>query len=173
MTASEPALVSIPFHTDNRGTFSKPLHTGVAEAEDFAIVELYWTRSDRGAIRGLHFQTPPHAVNKLVWVSSGSVVDVVVDLRRGDSYGAVATFELSAVAGSAVWVPDGFAHGFQALTDNAIVNYAVDAGYAPSNDAGVLWSSIDFAWPLPAGAISERDRGFVGLAEFDSPFTIR
>ena len=72
-----------------------------------------------------------------------------------------------------MWVPDGFAHGFQALTDNAIVNYAVDADYAPNNDVGVLWSSIEFAWPLPAGEISERDRGFVDLAEFESPFTIR
>ena len=173
MTASLPALVSIPFHTDNRGTFSKPFHAGLVEAEGFAIAELYWTRSDRGAVRGLHFQTPPHAVNKLVWVSSGTIVDVVVDLRRGETYGAVAPFELSADAGSAVWVPAGFAHGFQALSDNAVVNYAVDSGYAPHNDAGVLWNSIDFDWPLPVAAMSERDSTFATLADFDSPFGIQ
>ncbi len=170
MTSLSPALLTIPFFTDDRGSFSKPFHPGLASATGFAIAELYWTKSDRGAVRGLHFQTPPHAVNKLVWVSKGAIVDVVVDLRSGESYGSVSVYEVSADVGAAVWVPDGFAHGFQALSDDAIVNYAVDKGYAPEHDTGVLWSSIDFDWPLPVTAMSDRDKGFSTLAEFDTPF---
>lgn len=170
-TADHPSLLPIPFSMDERGVFSKPFHEKLGVGLD--IAELYWTRSAAGSIRGLHFQTPPFAVDKLVWVSSGSIVDVVVDVRRGPGYGAVRSFTLDSATGNAVFVPAGFAHGFQALEDDSIVNYAVDKGYAPDNDTGVLWSSIDFDWPLPPAAISVRDTGFVTLADFDSPFEAR
>ncbi len=167
-----PTLLSTPFHADARGAFSKPFHTGVWEDVAFAVRELYWTRSAKNCVRGLHFQTPPFDTNKLVWVSSGSVVDVAVDVRPHAGYGEVTSVELSAKSGGAMWIPSGFAHGFQALEEDTVVNYAVDAPYAPDYDAGILFSSIDFSWPLAIGTVSERDLAFVTLAEFDSPFEV-
>jgi dTDP-4-dehydrorhamnose 3,5-epimerase len=165
--ADIPTLLPIPHQADSRGTFAKPF----SDADGtFQIRELFWTRSSRGSIRGMHFQTPPHDLHKLVWVSRGSIVDVVVDVRRHSGFGAVTSFELSADEGSAVWVPSGFAHGFQALEDDTVVNYAVDAVYAPQSDTGVRWDSVSFSWPLAPGAISERDAAFVALDEFQSPF---
>jgi dTDP-4-dehydrorhamnose 3,5-epimerase len=170
--ATEPTLLSVPYQADARGTFAKPFSAQRETGEEFVAREIFWTTSSAGTIRGLHFQTPPVAGNKLVWVSRGSVVDVVVDVRAHSGFGAVAHFDLTGDRGDALWVPVGFAHGFQALEDDTIVNYAVDAPYAPQNDTGVLWSSIDFDWPLPTGAVSERDQGFFALAEFVSPFEV-
>ena len=167
-----PTLLSTPFHEDPRGTFSKPFHTALWDDVSFVIRELYWTRSARTCVRGLHFQVPPLDVNKLVWVSSGSVVDVVVDLRRHAGFGQVTAVELSSSAGGAMWVPSGFAHGFQALEDDTVVNYAVDAPYSPVHDQGIFFNSIDFEWPLEIGAVSDRDLGFVRLEQFDSPFSV-
>ena len=167
--ADTPTLLPIPLLADSRGAFAKPFSD--AEA-GFQIRELFWTRSSRGSIRGMHFQTPPHDLHKLVWVSQGSIVDVVVDVRKHAGFGATSVFELSADQGSAVWVPSGYAHGFQALEDDTVVNYAVDAVYAPSNDTGVRWDSFGFAWPLAPGAISERDASFASLDEFESPFEV-
>jgi dTDP-4-dehydrorhamnose 3,5-epimerase len=170
--ATEPALLTVPYQEDARGAFAKPFFGQREIGAAFVTREIFWTTSSAGTIRGLHFQTPPVAGSKLVWVSRGSVVDVVVDLRPHSGFGAVVHFDLTSDRGLAVWVPVGFAHGFQALEDGTIVNYAVDAPYAPANDTGVLWSSIDFDWPLPAGPVSARDQSFVALHEFASPFEV-
>ena len=167
-----PTLLSTPFHTDARGVFSKPFHAAVWEDATFALRELYWTLSAKNCVRGLHFQTPPFDLNKLVWVSAGSVIDVVVDVRHHEGFGDVTAVELSATSGGAMWIPPGFAHGFQALEDDTVVNYAVDAPYAPDHDTGILFSSIDFRWPLAIGSVSDRDLAFAPIADFDSPFTV-
>ncbi len=168
----QPSLVPIPFHTDVRGVFSKPFSDASQGRATFAIAELFWTNSSKGCVRGMHFQTPPAKGNKLVWVSHGSLVDVVVDVRKHAGYGEVTSFELNETTASAVWVPVGFAHGFQALEDDTIINYAVDSAYSPGHDAGVLWDSIEFDWPLRVGAMSERDQAFPSLKTFQSPFEV-
>ena len=167
-----PTLLPTPFHADARGVFSKPFHPRLWPDATFALRELYWTRSEKNCVRGLHFQTPPFALNKLVWVSSGSVIDVAVEVRAHAGFGGVTAAELSAASGDVMWIPAGFAHGFQALEDDTVVNYAVDAPYAPEHDAGILFSSIDFSWPLEIGTVSDRDLGFVPLGEFESPFEV-
>jgi dTDP-4-dehydrorhamnose 3,5-epimerase len=168
----QPRLTSIPFHGDVRGVFAKPFHQALAGSEDFAIKELFWTRSSRGCVRGLHFQIPPFPGAKLVWVSQGSIVDVVVDIRKHDRFGAIASYELDGETGTSLWVPVGFAHGFQALEDDTIVNYAVDAPYSAAHDTGILWDSVGFEWPLPVGSMSDRDRSFPTLQAFVSPFEV-
>ena len=170
--ATEPTLLTVPFQVDARGTFAKPYSGQSETGSAFVTREIFWTTSSAGTIRGLHFQTPPMAGSKLVWVSRGSVIDVVVDVRAHSRFGEVSHFDLSGDRGSALWVPVGFAHGFQALEDETIVNYAVDAPYVPANDTGVLWSSIEFEWPLPPGPVSQRDQGFVALKDFSSPFEV-
>jgi dTDP-4-dehydrorhamnose 3,5-epimerase len=135
-----------------------------------AIHEIFWTTSAYGMIRGLHFQEPPSSIGKLVWVSHGEILDVVVDLRIGESFGTVESYQLDSNSGQTLWVPHGFAHGFQALSEQAIVNYAVDGGFDPVADAGVRWDSIELNWPIPPTEISVRDQALPPLAEFESPF---
>lgn len=160
-------IIEVPFHADARGVFSKPFSTAGAS---FDIHELFWSVSARGVVRGMHFQLPPAALHKLVWVSRGSIFDVVVDLRRGPDYGHAETFELDASAGRALWIPPGYAHGFQSLEDGTIVNYATDVPYVRELDTGVRWDSIPVRWPLEPSHISDRDLTFPGLSQFESPF---
>lgn len=125
--------------------------------------------SKRHVVRGLHFQRPPHAEAKLVRAISGSVFDVFVDLRRGSAtYGEWDAVELSVQARNAVLIPRGFAHGFCALSDEAVVSYLVDNAYAPHAEGGLAWDdpALAIAWPL-AGAtpiVSTKDRAWPHLA---------
>jgi dTDP-4-dehydrorhamnose 3,5-epimerase len=165
-----PALLPAFRATDSRGAFSKPYSYDKDNAP-FPIRELFWSSSKKGVIRGMHFQLPPAQAAKLIWVSLGNIVDVAVDLRRGPTYGAVHEFALSADEGAAVLIPVGFAHGFQALSEGAIVNYAQEHEYAPASDAGINWRSIDFAWPLAVSETSPRDDALPALDAFESPWT--
>ena len=104
-----------------------------------------------GTIRGLHFQSPPSAQTKLVSVSSGAALDVLVDIRNGSpTYGRHVAIELTAENGLQVLVPRGFAHGFCTLADDTLVQYKVDAHYDPARDLGLLWNDPDLgiAWPV-------------------------
>ena len=165
-----PTLLSAKAVEDSRGLFAKPLAADVREQLGFDIVELFWTTSPRACVRGMHFQTPPWAVRKLVWVSVGRVVDVVVDLRPGPDFGRHHVFEMAAGASEVLYVPAGFAHGFQGIDESSIVNYAVDQPYVPEHDEGIRWDSLGVDWPLPAGLISDRDLAFPALSEWESPF---
>jgi dTDP-4-dehydrorhamnose 3,5-epimerase len=114
----------------------------------------------RGTLRGLHFQRPPHAEAKLVRCVNGAIWDVAVDLRpdspkRGEWQG----FELSAANGRALYVPAGFAHGFQTLAPDTEILYLISEFYAPDSSGGVRYDDPAFAisWPLPVTSISPRD----------------
>lgn len=115
-----------------------------------------------GTVRGLHFQYPPFAQDKLVIVLQGAIVDVLVDLRPGSpDFGVPAMLELSAENGRQLLVPKGFAHGFCTLVPNTMVFYKVSAPYAPSHDAGIHWADPDLGikWPVTpeAATVSEKD----------------
>ena len=117
----------------------------------------------KGTLRGLHFQKPPFAQGKLVRVVRGSIVDVVVDIRRGSpTYGRHVATNLDAAGGAQLWVPPGFLHGFCTLEEQTEVFYKVTCYYSPSHDAGVLWNDPDLGigWPVDSDAVvlSEKDR---------------
>lgn len=158
---------------DPRGRFVKVFHRN-AFAEhglevDFA--EEYYSVSGQGVIRGMHFQTPPTDHVKIVYCVQGEVFDVVVDLRLGSpSYGKAATISLSADMGNYLYIPKGLAHGFCATSESATLVYKVSTIYSPEHDTGILWNSIDIAWPIRVPVLSIRDRGFIPLSEFKSPF---
>ncbi len=130
----------------------------------------------RFTLRGLHFQTPPHAQAKLVRCIAGRVFDVAVDLRAGSpSYGRWVGAELSAANGRQLYVPVGFAHGFLTLEERCEVTYKVSDLYAPECDAALRWDDADIAveWPLPPGVapeLSGKDRDAPKLGAFVSPF---
>ena len=128
-----------------------------------------------GTVRGLHFQAPPRAQAKLIRVARGAVLDVAVDIRRGSAtYGRHVAVELSEANGLQLYVPEGFAHGFQTLSEKAEVLYKVTDYYAPEAEAGLLWCDPALAidWPIAPGeaTVNARDAGFPLLAELESPY---
>jgi dTDP-4-dehydrorhamnose 3,5-epimerase len=154
---------------DARGFFAR-----VFCAEEFAahgletrFVQINHARSlGRGTIRGLHFQRPPHGEVKLMRAVRGAIFDVIVDLRPDSpSFGRWEGFELSAEAGTMLYVPAGFAHGYQSLTEEAEVTYPVSAPYTPAAEGGVRWNdpALGIDWPLPAGAVSDKDAAWPDL----------
>lgn len=137
------------------------------------------SRSTRHTLRGLHFQTPPHAQAKLVSCLEGSVFDVAVDLRRGSpTFGRWHGVELSADNHRQLFIPAGFAHGFLVTSDAALFAYKVAGGsYAPQHEGGIVWNDPDLGigWPLPEGTaplVSAKDAEAPVLARWidQTPF---
>jgi dTDP-4-dehydrorhamnose 3,5-epimerase len=167
-------LLRPPVREDERGRFVKYFHagafTGAGLATEFR--EDYYSVSQQGVLRGLHFQLPPHAHDKLVVCLAGEVLDVALDLRRGSpTYGRHFATTLSGEESLALFMPAGMAHGFYVTRGPATLLYKVGTVYEPSADSGILWSSAGIDWPDPEPLLSARDRGFPTLAELESPFT--
>jgi dTDP-4-dehydrorhamnose 3,5-epimerase len=128
-----------------------------------------------GVLRGLHYQTPPHAQAKLVRCIRGSIWDVAVDIRKGSpTYAQWTAATLSAENGHQLFVPAGFAHGFVTLEPDTEVTYKVSDFYAPECDGGIAWDDPDIGlpWPVPPSGplLSAKDGQMPKLADFDSPF---
>lgn len=120
-----------------------------------------------GTVRGLHFQAAPHAEAKFARCTQGAIYDVAVDLRPGSpSRGRWFGIELRAEDDAMLYVPEGCAHGYQALVDDAQMYYMTSARYAPTAASGVRFDdpALAIAWPLPATVVSEQDRGWPGFA---------
>lgn len=133
------------------------------------------SRSQRGVVRGLHFQRPPHAQAKLVRVVEGRVVDVALDLRAGSpTYGRWHAVELSADNNLQLFIPRGFAHGFAVLSDYATFIYKCDNYYAPQAEDGLRWDdpSLAIEWPVSPGEIilSDKDLRHQSFDNFITPF---
>jgi len=130
--------------------------------------------SARDVLRGLHFQLPPKAQAKLVSAIKGTVLDVVVDLRRGSStYRKWAAIELSAEKHQALYIPAGFAHGFLALENDTYVSYKASAPYSPEHERGIRWNDPDIGivWPIASPEVSEKDAALPFIDELpDSLF---
>jgi len=158
---------------DNRGRFVKTFHRSSFDAlgiqTDFK--EEYYSVSDENVVRGMHFQLPPEDHYKLVYCPTGSVFDVVIDLRRGSpTFGKHVSFELSSRNGRMLYIPTGFAHGFCALEDNTVMMYRVSSEHSSEHDCGISWDSAGIKWPAKKSIISDRDQKFVNLDAFISPF---
>lgn len=160
---------------DARGEFVKPYHRKAFE--DAGIVfeprEEFFSVSHKGVLRGMHFQAPPMDHAKLVYCIEGEVLDVVVDIRRkSPTYGKTAAFLLSRENRDCLYIPRGFAHGFLVQSESATMVYQTDFEHSPEHDRGVLWCSLDFAWPIREPALSERDGSFPSLQQFQTPFEV-
>jgi dTDP-4-dehydrorhamnose 3,5-epimerase len=156
---------------DDRGAFRKVISGRLPGQELFRLDEVFWSRSHRGVLRGLHVQTPPRAGRKIVFVTSGEVRDFVVDLRVGSpSYGLPWETRLDHDSG-ALLIPDGCAHGFEALTDDVTMVYLQEGTHDPSSDTGVLWSSVGIHASSSSPIVSPRDNSLPTFEDFESPFT--
>lgn len=117
----------------------------------------------KGTLRGMHFQATPFAEAKLVRCTAGSLHDVIIDLRRGSpTYRQHVAQVLSAANGRAMYVPEGFAHGFQTLEDDTEVFYQMSQFYSPEHARGVRYDDPAFGigWPIPQPVMAERDRSY-------------
>ncbi|CAN5349990.1 dTDP-4-dehydrorhamnose 3,5-epimerase [soil metagenome] len=160
-----PAMI-----TDDRGTFhenwSHERYAAIGLWEDF--VQDNVSRSARGVVRGLHFQSP-HAQGKLISVLQGEIFDVAVDIRRGSpAFGQWMAIRLDHVTGTQFYVPPGCAHGFQALSDATVVHYKCTDYYRPDCERSLRWSddALNIPWPL-ASLLSTKDADAPRLRDID------
>jgi len=171
-------VLHLPRRADERGFFAETFRRSWMEQHGLPAEWVQDNHSQsraRGTVRGLHFQVPPRAQAKLVRVVAGSILDVVVDLRRGSpAYGRHAAFTLSAAGGEQVLVPVGCAHGFCTLEPDTEVLYKVSDYYSPEHDRGLRWDdpALGIAWPVRAeeAVLSGRDRQHPTLAELPGYF---
>ncbi len=165
-------LVENFFAEDKRGLFIKTYHADSFREAGFndSFRESYYSESFKGVIRGMHFQAPPFDHDKLVYVTKGKILDVILDLRTDMStYGHYISVELKEF-GSSVLIPRGLAHGFITLSETATVVYNVTAEYNKQADQGIKWNSFGFEWPERNPIISDRDSSFEEFNNFKSPF---
>ena len=158
---------------DERGGFQKLFNYDFFKENGLAtdFKEFYFSLNRKGVRRGMHFQIPPYDHVKIVYVSSGRILDVVVDIRKSSpTYGKCFSIELDDRKGEYLYIPQGMAHGYLSLEDNTIVNYAQTTCYNRECDCGIDQNSIDFDWGIDNPIVSGRDLTFPSLKEFDSPF---
>lgn len=159
--------------TDERGLFIKTYNKSIYKkfGIELEIKERYISVSQKDVIRGMHFQTPPFDHLKLVTVMQGSILDVVLDIRKeSKTYGQCFSITLKAEEGKTMCIPKGFAHGFRSLENNTIVEYNQTTEYAPNNDTGIKYSSIGFNWGIKDPIISERDNSFIFFDDYKTLF---
>lgn len=162
---------------DERGFFARTFCRAefVAEGLEPAVEQCSTSFNRRaGTLRGMHFQVAPATEAKLVRVTSGAILDQVVDMRPGSStYLSSFAIELTAVNRTALYVPPMFAHGFQTLTDGSEVSYQISEAFTPGTDRGLRHDDpeLGLQWPRPVTVISERDRSWPLLtaSAWDAP----
>ncbi len=171
-----PVLFTPKVFADERGHFfevySKQffINNGV----NFDFVQDNQSLSNKGTLRGLHFQAPPFDQGKLVRVSRGKVIDIIVDIRKSSpTYGQNITVELSEENFQQLWVPPGFAHGFSVLEDNTIFQYKCTNYYNKSSEGGLYYNDPELGldWQIENPIVSEKDLVLPFLKDFVSPFS--
>lgn len=181
MATEIPDLIAIKLnsHKDERGFFVETWREEWAKKlklERPFIQDNHAMSAEKGVLRGLHFQAPPAAQSKLVWVTRGAVFDVAVDIRKGSpTYGQWHGLVLSEENMLRFFIPAGFAHGYMVLEPGTEFHYKVDAYYAPQSEGGLLWNdpTLGIAWPALTPALSAKDKILPLIASFESPFTYR
>lgn len=140
---------------------------------DLTFVQDNESKSQKGVLRGLHFQKPPFAQGKLVRVIKGRVLDVAVDIRKGSpTFGKHHAVEISEENKRMFWIPPGFAHGFATLEDETIFFYKCTDYYNKESEGSILWNDPDLNidWHLENPVLSEKDQKSPRFADFESPF---
>lgn len=164
-------LIELEPRGDERGFFARTMCRVEFERQgllsDFVQQNTSFS-AQRGTLRGLHYQRQPHAEAKLVRCLKGAIVDVIVDIRKdSETYLQHQLFELTDVNRHQLYVPPGFAHSFQTLTDDVEVSYLVSAAYHPEAECGLRYNDERLAieWPIPPTVVSEKDASWSLISE--------
>jgi dTDP-4-dehydrorhamnose 3,5-epimerase len=165
------AVIDIEYFKDERGFFIEPWHQrDFAEAGlDLRFVQEGHSRSGHGVLRGLHYQDPTVPMGKLLRCTVGSIYDVALDLRASSpTFGRYFSIELSADNKRQIYIPAGFGHGFQVLSEFAEVQYKQTGFYTPSAEGTIAWNDPDvgISWPIADPILSARDQRGVPLRDY-------
>lgn len=172
-----PVLIFPKVHGDDRGFFFESFKA--SQFEQFGIPKSFFqdnhSKSSKNVLRGLHFQAPPFDQGKLVRVVKGSVLDVIVDIRKNSpTYGKHISVTLTDKGHEIFWVPSGFLHGFITLEDNTEFLYKVTNEYAKESEGGVIFNDpdlkIDWGVTEQECILSEKDKLLPFFKDFKSPF---
>lgn len=158
---------------DARGCFVKTYHEEQFQKHGISLTlqEEFYSTSSRNVLRGMHFQQPPHAHQKIIYCMKGKVLDVLLDIRKDSpTYGKSIGIDLSEQNRHILFVPIGLAHGFLSLEDHSTLVYKTDSLHNQQSDAGILWDSFGYPWPSGAKQISERDTKHPEFGIFESLF---
>ena len=159
-------------HEDERGFFMRVYNTQLFEKYKIHkkwVQENHSLSVEKGVIRGMHFQLPPHSEAKLIRVINGKIYDVFIDLRKGSpTFGQWDNIKLSAENKKMIYIPRGFAHGFCTSTKNCEILYKMDNYYAPNNEGNIKWNDSDIGinWPVNKPILSEKDLKAKSFREF-------
>lgn len=167
-------IISTNHFTDERGMFHK--YFSKEEYKELGLEhnfeEDYYSVNKKNVIRGMHFQIPPADHAKLVYVTSGKIIDVCLDIRKNsETYGKYFSIELTADKAECIYIPKGFAHGFISLEDNTCVHYLQTTCYNKECDYGISYNSFGYDWGIENPIVSGRDLTHPSFKDFDSPFT--
>jgi len=166
-------IVDLERREDERGFFAREFCQEEFKAHGLKPVVVQANlafNAKAGTLRGMHFQYPPAAESKLVRCVRGAILDIIVDLRpESPTYLQHIAVELNEDNWRALYVPERFAHGYQALKDNTVTSYHVGEVYTPSAEGGLLHDdpALGLEWPMPVSVISEKDRAFPSYAEIE------
>lgn len=164
---------------DQRGSFSETYSKRSFRSSGIEVEFVQDNHSfsaKKGTVRGIHFQAPPFAQDKLVRVVRGSILDVAVDLRRGSpTYGEYDSTRIDATAWNQLFIPIGFGHAFCTLEPDTEVFYKCSGYYQPDHEMGIVWNDPDIGikWPFEDGYLSKKDRNLPRLREVASPFVFQ
>lgn len=161
--------------TDERGLFIKTFHSETLQEYgiNLDLKEEFYSISKKNVLRGLHFQSPPSAHNKLVYCPKGAVLDFFLDVRIGSpTYSQHLSIELNEKNGVILYLPVGIAHGFLSLEDDSLMIYKTDCSYDPTADGGLSFSSCGIKLPIDDSdiIISERDLKLTSFDKYQSEF---
>ena len=167
-------LITPNVFTDDRGYFMESFNQKkLASVINHSFAQDNESLSQKGVLRGLHFQLPPYPQAKLIRVIKGSILDIAVDLRKNsESYGKHFKHVLSGENKKQLYIPEGFAHGFHCLENNSLINYKCSDYYQSEYEASILWNDIDLNidWGIENPILSEKDKIAENFITFENPF---
>jgi dTDP-4-dehydrorhamnose 3,5-epimerase len=167
-------LIETDVFPDERGLFVKLFSKTDWQKENLLtnFCESYYSVSRQGVIRGMHFQIPPYEHTKLVYVPSGQITDVLLDIRKNSpTYGKYVSYEVSSQNHVLVYIPPGIAHGFEAISKETVVTYLQNGEHNAKADMGINTQSFGMKWQTKSFISSQRDQNLPPLSEFETPFS--
>lgn len=169
-------IIETPAYEDERGSFVKIFNEDIFKNSNLNVTfkESFYSVSNLNVIRGMHFHLPPMDHFKLIYVTDGAILDVVLDLRNeSPTYGKYVSLELSSENKKMIFIPNGCAHGFLSLKENTCTVYLQSGVYSKPHDTGIKFNSFNMDWGVENPIISERDKNFVAFKDFISPFNYK
>ena len=168
-------LIKPKVFEDSRGFFVETFHKTRFEnlGINTSFLQDNLSKSNRGVLRGLHFQKPPFDQGKLIQVIQGSVLDIAVDIRKNSpTYGQHLSIEINSTNKWQLFIPSGFAHGFLCLEDNTIFSYKCTNLYHKESEGAIIWNDQDLNinWNFENPIISDKDKVAEKFNQFNSPF---